>query len=75
MRMAMTIDKKLTGRAGLLAAALLAGCGLRLEAAGPGGIVRVQAGFDRMIADAGQTSTSPEMEKWAGRAVEEEKVI
>ncbi len=25
-----------------------------------------------MIADAGQTSTSPEMEKWAGRAVEEE---
>ena len=72
MRMAMTIDKKMTGRAGLLAAALLAGCGLRLEAAGPGGIVRVQAGFDRMIADAGQTSTSPEMEKWAGRAVEEE---
>ena len=72
MRMAMTIDKKRTGRAGLLAAALLAGCGLRLEAAGPGGIVRVQAGFDRMIADAGQTSTSPEMEKWAGRAVEEE---
>jgi len=70
--MAMTIDKKMTGRAGLLAAALLAGCGLRLEAAGPGGIVRVQAGFDRMIADAGQTSTSPEMEKWAGRAVEEE---
>ncbi len=68
----MTIDKKMTGRAGLLAAALLAGCGLRLEAAGPGGIVRVQAGFDRMIADAGQTSTSPEMEKWAGRAVEEE---
>lgn len=62
----------MTGRAGLLAAALLAGCGLRLEAAGPGGIVRVQAGFDRMIADAGQTSTSPEMEKWAGRAVEEE---
>ncbi len=72
MRMAMTIDKKMTGRAWLLAAALLAGCGLRLEAAGPGGIVRVQAGFDRMIADAGQTSTSPEMEKWAGRAVEEE---
>jgi uncharacterized protein YgiM (DUF1202 family) len=70
--MAMAIDKKMTGRAGLLAAALLAGCGLRLEAAGPGGIVRVQAGFDRMIADAGQTSTSPEMEKWAGRAVEEE---
>ncbi len=68
----MAIDKKMTGRAGLLAAALLAGCGLRLEAAGPGGIVRVQAGFDRMIADAGQTSTSPEMEKWAGRAVEEE---
>ena len=34
MRMAMTIDKKMTGRAGLLAAALLAGCGLRLEAAG-----------------------------------------
>lgn len=68
----MTIDRKIAGRAGLLAAVLLAGCGLRMEAAGPGGIMRVQAGFDRMIADAGETSTSPEMEKWAGRAVEEE---
>mgnify|MGYP001110044282 FL=1 len=71
----MTIErkKKIAYRAGLLAGVLLAGCGIGGVAAGPGGIVRVQAGFDRIIADAGEITSNPEMEKWAARAVEEER--
>ena len=71
----MTIEtkKKLAGRAVLFASVLLIGSPIGTVAAGPGGIVRVQAGFDRMIADAGEIISNPEMEKWAGRAVEEER--
>ena len=55
------MKKRTAGRTGILMAVILSGAGMRIQAVSADGIVRVTAGFDRMVADAG--TTDPETER------------
>ncbi len=63
------MKKRTAGRTGILVAVILSGAGIRIQAVSADGIVRVTAGFDRMVADAG--TTDPETERRAGAAVQD----
>ncbi len=63
------MKKRTAGRTGILMAVILSGAGMRIQAVSADGIVRVTAGFDRMVADAG--TTDPETERRAGAAVQD----
>ncbi len=63
------MKKRTAGRTGILVAVILSGAGMRIQAVSADGIVRVTAGFDRMVADAG--TTDPETERRAGAAVQD----
>ncbi len=65
------MKKRAAGRIGMLMAVMLWSAGMRIEAVSTDGIVRVTAGFDRMIADAGTQTSDPETERRAGAAVQD----